>query len=604
LALRLTSLLLIALALPSAGRGQAFGRFGYTESLAVPGFSIGRDGFAAAFGLSDRFTFTKASQTWKPLATSATEQTVGLDEWAGNPSKVRANLLSPGFGLFFPTGIVLHLTSTSAPYLSWREGSVSSGVPTPNVTWAVLSFRDAQPPVIFGFPDGPASLEISGKPGAWVVKGPPTFRGWVRVGLPTGLQAQAANSAASLGRLAKAAAAEEDLWSQSPPILRSVDTESDEDGVVATWTFDRPGALVPRAASLAPLGGYPLKVLSATRKLPFSIEKGPLEATTEPVLKIRLPVRRMPYGRGLSVGADLSTPIGTVSPLDIPSVVELALETLTSTRDTQSRKSAEQAVTEYLSLTTYAKEPWTGQLLPYAADGAGIDLAGAQALLMQAVSSASRPSSEANSLLTSVEWRCDWDTWLPWVDDPTRRRRGAALAALAGAMCPEPERRLTAGMFQAGLSAEKGLQVWLRRRGEIPKEGQLLEPMLGLRQGLFRLQSANPEPDAAFAECLLSPVRIYGDVPVRLFRQDKDLIIEWPVLEPKPSILHFIAAYELQFEPQANLPRFKADQLLGSTDVAYTPETTGTCRVKLTCPPWAKPLPASAPTPHYSEPQR
>jgi len=572
--------------------------------MTVPGFKIDQNGFAPTYPISDRIEFGKPSGIWKAAQTSSTEQTVSLQEFTGNPSKVRASLLAPGFSLYFASGITFKLSATSAPYLTWTEGSASSGVPTPDVSWVVLSFRDAQPPLILGFPGGAASLQVTGKPGAWVVKSPATFRGWVRVGLPIGMQPDAANSAASLGKLAKAAKLEESSWTTMPPVVQATNIEPDEDGVVATWTFDHEGALIPRAATLAPLGNYPLKVLSPTRKYSYTVDKGPLEACSGNELKIRFPVRRMPYGRGLAIGKIADNPIGTVSALDAPSVVELALETLSSGRDTETRKAAEQAVTEYLSQAAYAKEPWTDQQLPYAPDGAGIDLASAHALLMQAISSASKPSSEANSLLTSVAWRCDWNSWLPWVEDPALRRRSASLAALAGAMCPEPERRLTAGMFQAGLSAEQGMRVWMARRGDSKASSGLIEPMLGVRQALFRLKTTNPEPETAFVEALLSPIRVYGDSPVRLYREDKNLIMEWPVLEAKPGIIHITAGYELGFEALSNLPRFQPDQTLGSTDLLYTAETAGVCRVKVTLPPWAKALPLMAPPPSYSEPLR
>lgn len=585
-------------------QAQAFGRFGYASSLTLPGFTLDREGFTAVHPAADRIRFGHPSDRWKPLLTSSTEQTVSLQEFAGNPSKVRVNLLAPGFSVYFPQGIVLRLTSTAAPYLTWREGSASSGVPTPDVKWAVLSFRDAQPPLIFGFQGNPASLQVTGKPGAWTVQSAPGFQGWVRVGLPVGQQADAANSAAALGRLAKAAEAEETLWTQPTPVTTSLTLAPDEDGVLATWKFDRRNAQVPLAVSMAALGGYPLKVLSPIRRVAFTLDQAPIDVCTERELSVRFPIRRVPNGRGLALNATLSEPLGTISPIDIPSVVELALETMTSTRDVQTRKVAEQTIAEYLGQATYVKEPWSDQTLPYAVDGNGIDLAAAQSLLMQAIAGTTNPSSQANSLLTSVAWRRDWATWMPWVEDPARRRRAAALAALAGAMCPEPERRLAAGMFQAGLSGERGLQIWQRRRGLISKEVPLLEPMAELREGLFRLQGNPGESDTAFVEALLSPVRVYGDAPARVFLRDKDLILEWPALEPKASIMNVTAAYEVSLEPLANLPRFEIEKTFGSNQMMYTPETTGTCQVKLTLPAWAKPLPKAAIVPKYSEPSR
>jgi hypothetical protein len=595
---------LVAAALaPSLSGAQAFGRFGYTQRLDLPGFLVDSEGFIAKQDAADRVRFARPAKVWKPTSTSEIEQTVALGGPAGNPAKVRANLLAPGFALYFEKGLSLKVSSTAAPYLTWREGSASAGLPTPNVRWAVLSFRDAQPPLVLGFPDGPSSLQISGKPGAWSIDGQADFHGWLRVGLPVGLQPTAANSAAALGHLALAAGAEEAIWSNSAPVLQRTEVQADEDAVTATWTFDRPGAQLPRAVTLAFLGGYPLRVLSPTRRLKFSLGDGPVEVCQTTELRLRLPARRVPTGRGLSLGAELGAPLGTASPFDLPSVVELALESLAATRDSQTQKAAEDTVGEFLSQGAYTKEPWSDQLLPYDPAGIGIDLAAAHAFLMQAVTSSTKATSEGNSLLTSVAWRRDWQTWLPWVPDVNIRRRAAAMSALTGVLCPEPERRLSAAMFQAGLSAERGFEVWRRRTGQIPKESPLIEPMSGLRQALFRL-NGNPDDDAAYAETLMSPVRVFGDVPIRLLERDKALILEWPALEPKPSVLRLVAGYEIQLEPVANLPRFRVDQVLGTSEVRYTPELAGTCEAKLTLPEWAKALPLSRPIPRYSEPSR
>lgn len=532
------------------------------------------------------------------------EATVLLDEVAGSPSKVRASLLQPGVSLYFPKGIRLRIGSIAAPYLTWKEGSSSSDVPTPNLPWIALSYRDSQPPLVIGFPGGATSLTVSGKPGAWEVRSPLDFSGWVRIGLPLGLRPIATNSAASLGHLALDTAKEEACWTSLPPTVTGLALDSDEDAVTATWTFSGPGAMLPRAATLAPLGGYPLQLQSSVRRVDYRLGEGPIDVASGNEIKIRLPVRRVPTGCAITVGGDFGAAIGTASPLDLPSVVELALDCLMAERDTQTRKAGEDTFTEFLSQATYSAEPFSQQQLPYDAKGKGIDLAAAHALLTQAITSTTTASSEANSLLTSVVWRRDWQSWLPAVDDPSIARRAAALSALAGALCPEPERRLAAGMFQAGLSAERGLNVWRRRHGEIGQEPPLLEPMFGLRQGLFRLQGFSREPDVSFAEGLLSPIRLFADVPLRLEERNKELILQWPALEAKPSVLSLATSYEIKLESRTNLPRFRADGVLGSTEVRYTPETAGTCEVRLTLPEWAKALPKWTLPPRYSETPR
>jgi hypothetical protein len=284
----------------------------------------------------------------------------------------------------------------------------------------------------------------------------------------------------------------------------------------------------------------------------------------------------------------------------VNSVVELALENLVASRDVLTRKAAEDTLAEFVSQATYTAEPFTQQQLPYNAAGVGADLAAANALLMQSVTSTQRATSEANSLLTSLGWRRDWATWRFWGAEGAVSRRAGALAALAAGLCPEPERRLEGAMFQAGLSAERGLMLWRRRNGLEPKDTPLLETMLGVRQGMFGLRG-KAEDGEAFWRSLVSPLRAYGDTPVSFGRTGENYTLEWPIVEAKPSVLTLASSYPLNLLPAENLPSLRITQALGFTELRYVPEAAGTCRVSLTLPKWAKAPPPAVPVPRYSE---
>ncbi len=449
----------------SAGYSQAFGRFGYTQQVEVPGFKVDKEGFAVSGVTADKIRFPQVATVWKPTLTSETQQVVQLSEGPGGPTKAMFSLLGVGFSLYFDEGMELDVHSEGAPYLSWEQGSVADGVATPQVKWLVLSFRSNQPPIVIGFPDGPVSLEVSGTTGAWSIKSQDTFKGWVRFALPEGDQGNAATTAGTLGKLAKEVAANAALWTSMPPKLLKTNIIEDLHSVTATWQFDLPGAVVPVAAMMANLGRYLLEVKTPTRRLPGWTSDGPTDVVDVNSLSIRFPIKRVPTGRSLTVGSQLASPLGGVSPLDIPSVADLAIECLLAERDSQTRKAAEDTFGHFVSEATYSLEPWTQQQLPFDSTGKGIDLAAAHALLMQAMTSTSKATSESNSLLTSVAWRQDWSTWRVWTQDPVVADRAGALAALAGAFCPEPERRLSAAMFQAGLSGSRGLNVWRLRHG-------------------------------------------------------------------------------------------------------------------------------------------
>lgn len=596
-----SAVLLVVLA--AAAHGQAFGRFGYAETTRFSGLVLAKDGLAADHPTADRLRFVSATTEWKPLETNEFEQTVrlGPDE-AGIPSKLRLSLLAPGPSYFFPKGFRLRLSSTAAPYLTWLDGSASNGVPTPSVRWIALSFRDNQPAVLMGFPTTPASLILSGKPGAWEIASD-VYSGWVRFGLPRGNTAEATNSAASLGRLAQASRTTAAILATAPPQFLGFTAKSESDGnaVVATWRFDRKGFMLPKVLSYARLGGYPVTVQSPNHRLAANLGLGDgyRDVSDSAELVVRFPVRRVPIGRALALG-EPGPPLGTISPQDVPSVAELALENLLASRDPQTRKAAEEAFAQFLTEAAYVKEPATEQLLTYDAAGVGLDLTAAHALLSQTLITTTRPSSESNALLTSIGWRRDWETWMPWVENEDVRRRTASLAAIAGALCPEDNRRVAAGMLQAGLAAERGLNIWRRRAAKINAEPPLLEPLLDLRAGLFRLTSPKATADP-FTETLLSPLRIFSDEAAKLSEKDGGFTLSWPVIEAKAGTLALASSAPIEPEAVANLPRFLFERVLGLTEIRYTPETAGTCEVRLTQPAWAPRPPDLKPTPRYVE---
>jgi hypothetical protein len=578
---------------------QAFGRFGYAQLPRVDGLSVEPTFVAVAANSADHLRFEHPASMWGPVATSDFEQTISFGKDQFSPAKIRITLSAPGVSMYCPNGLRFHLSTPSSPYLTWVEGSVSNGVPTPASDWLVLSFATKQPPLIFGFPSAPCSMRIDGRAGDWTLSFSP-LKGWVRVGPLLGIRGVSANTAFTLGQLSEQAAKQADLYTMLPPKLLGLSVESDLESVTATWRFDRPGAVLPTAAALADLGGYPIKIQSPFHRVEFDDPDGPLNVLSTRELRVRFPVKRVPTGRGVGIGAHEEEPLGTAAPNDIPSVVELALENLVASRSHLSQVTGQETFDEFFNQAEYATEPWTRQQLPYAATGRGIDLCAAHALLEQALSNASQTKSDQNSLLTSVDWRRDWLTWRLSVDDPLVARRAAALAALAGALCPEPERRLDAAMLEAGLAAERGLLIWRSHRDASLKVPALLEAEYGLRQALFSLTGPKDKDDM-FIQQVLSPIRVYGDVALSATQASGKLKLSWPVVESKPSHLSLASGFPVDLLRGGNFSRFKVGQTLGLTELHYIPEFSGDCWAFLTGPPWVKPLPPSLPVPPYSE---
>lgn len=588
--------------LTASAVGNPFGRFGYRALPEVPGFQIDESGFKAQNPSADRILFANPVRGARPLATSDWEQITGLQTGGLSPSKLRANLLMTGFELYFENGFAFRCGSLGSPYLTWREGSVRDGVPTPNVPWIGVSFATNQPPILLAFRGDPPAVSIRGSSGQWTLQSEGPYRGWVRVALPFGVEGRQTVTAAELGRLSRQIATEYGFLAGPPPRLVSRTIEGDATAVQATWTFDRPDVVVPSGAHLAALGGYAVRVLSPVRATNLWDDSGPLMATKERTLTLRFPARRIPTGRSIATGPRDAPPIATVSAIDIPSVTELALENLLASRDRQTRRTAETAVAEYLEQATYHEEPWTGQKLPFSEGGEGIDLAAAHALLMQALTSTTRATSEANALLTSLSWRRDWLTWRLWLKDDDRARRAAALAVLAGAVCPEPDRRLEAAMLQAGLAAQRGLGIWQARRGILPSEPTWLEVLEPLRRTLF-LGDAREELADPFARSLLSDVRIFGDVPVTAGGRNGVLELVWQPEGGRAQTLTFATGGPVQPEG-GNLAELRFRQALGFVEVRGLAPAEGPATLRLRFGPELRALPAAVPVPAYGEARR
>lgn len=566
--------------------------------------TLTNEGFRSEYGSADTFRFPQALRQWKCLSTSETSQTVATGEFAGNPSKLRQDLTSLGFAAYFPKGIRLSLRSTSGPILTWSEGSMeaNTGYATPDSSWVLVSFRDAQPPVLFSFQGVKAGLKITGQTGQWTIASDDAFQGWVRISPPLGNKPFATNSAAELGKLAAACAPVIQLVSDQAPAVVSTQATDEGPGVYVEWKYDRPGAVVPFPVFLSAMGGYSVQPVSKMRRLDVNTSAGPVFVTDEPRLALRLPIRRVPTGRAVLVGVASGESIGTASHLDYAAVSELALSNLISTQDRGSRELAQSTVGEFVTEATYSVEPNTGQRLPFDGNGGGLDLAAAHALLLQSSLSTTKPTSEPNSLLTSLLWRRDWATWTLSCPDEAIRRRAGALASLAAALAPEPERRADAAMLHAGLAAERGLQVWLARTQGGPSPRKLRETFYDLRADLMGPDDYRRK--AGFGRAILSELRSFGDVPVTLVDIQGRRFLRWQAPDARLQVITFASAYPLAVTAGKNVAEIDVSQGLGFTVIRCRPKEAGICEAELTIPSWAEPIPAWVAPPRFDEVER
>lgn len=580
---------------------QAFGRFGYSVVPVIPGFSLDKAGFRAKQPRADRLTFAAPAEQWKPIDVSSVSTTYALGGKNRAPSKLRVNLLAPGFELYFANGFSLDVSTLQGPYLTWADASIGPPNPTPEVPWVALSFSDAQPPILLSFEGKSCGVRITGKSGQWRIENATAFQGWVRVALPLGIVPMAATEVSQLGTLAQAVKSHDVFWNRPAPQIVSTSIKEDIDSLTATWTYDRPGVLVSTGLLLANLGGYSPTITSITRRIEAPTEEGPISYCIDSKLVVRFPIRRIPSGRSLTVGEAPSGEIGALSPFDISSVVRLALMNLIASGDDVAFSSADGILSDYLLGARYEEEPITGQKMPFEVNGKGLDAASAQALLTQALQLSRGVQAEPNSVLTSVLWLLDPASLRLWSTDALVARRSGALAAIACALSADPNVRLQGALLESGIAAERGLGIWkLDKRWE-KKPLVLIEPLQGLRDGLF-FADTDKTGDDPFTLSLLSEVRLMRGPGLSATQTGNTATIKWAHKRNPANPMVFASGFPIAFSKGKNIKSIETSPSFGLTVLSYEPESRGECQIGIQMPIWARPLPKTVTVPSYSEP--
>lgn len=548
-----------------AAPAQAFGRFGYTLFPEVPGLDISAEGFRARTPGADRFRFESANE-FKAQALSDRSVTYVGPERDLTPQKLRVNLNGPGFELYFPKGVRLRVGSLLGPLLTVADATYGPDTPTPKTKQVLVTFRDPQPPVLLVFFGEAPALQVTGRSGDWVIDTDQPYKGWMRACLPLGLRDIPTNSAAALGQLAQELRKHEQFWWNPAPNITGFELRAADDAVTAFWKFDAARALVPPPVLGARGGGYGAQVLTPLANVRADVGFGPPVYTTAPELAVRFPALRVPGGRAL-----VWRPTDPAVSGGLPPPVEAALANLFA--DSSVGAGGRRALESFLAEAAYTREPWTNQLHPFDAEGAGAEAAAQHALLMQSLRN-SGSSSDPNALFTSLVWRRDWLTWLVWAKDEDAGVRASAYAAVAGALSGESEMRLDAAMLQAGLA------TWERRA-----KPASLPPLAYLRRALF------VTPPNGVARALRSPVRVASAHAVALRQDDGKWVISWTHGPDTPRTLNLLSAYPLFVTARRNLQAVQVSRAFGVTSLRYSPKEDGLCEMTLGMPKWADPPP-------------
>lgn len=462
----------------SAQSHVAFGPFGFQPSRELPDFELFEEGFKARVPSADTLLFWEPTSAWKPQFVNAMEVQMNLTPRALNPSKFRLAQAGLGFEAYFPDGLALRCRSLTAPFLSWPGGSAGPNVPVPPSTWHLLSFDEAQPPILISFMGDKMSLKVSGRPGDWTIKSELDYHGWVRFLLPTGFEPVATSGVSSLGELCKRIEKLAGFWFRPAPKLLGLEAETVPGGVLARWRFDRPGALVPGVAHAARKGGYPLEVRSPLDVIQRAKPGGVRAFSKEKELEIFFPEAAILHGIPVRSG---TAPLSSEPSDSPPGYFRIGMETLLGPTNPHARAAVQTAYDVLAKEARPTVEPMTNSPLPYDDRGRGYGALGLRSFLKFSL-------AERDSDLDCGWQGVDMVRWEPaWVTDSQRERTSAYLS-LAG-LLGNARDRVYAGMLYAG-------QLARTNTGSL----QVLRPVL---RDLFR-----STPETAWGKVVASPIKV------------------------------------------------------------------------------------------------
>lgn len=576
--------------------GQAYGRFGFRDLPNPPGFTLEAKGFRVTDAGGDLCRFSSPLHDMRPTAVNDRKVVFQGPVEKDNPSVLRVNLAAPGFDGQFLSGFQLGFSTNNAPLLTWSEGTVDGGLPTPPGKWAVLSFEEKQPPLLIVF-DHPVSLMVTGKAGDWTLGTAKPYSGWVRFCLPLG-QKKIQSTAHDLGLVANEVVKHIDFWTGTPPELVDVDIRQEDDHIVAVWTFDRPNAVVPVGVLFARQGGYPLRSLSGVVETGADMFEGPVAYCPETKLAVTFPCRRVPLGRPLVVGVTKLDLPATVSSLDLDGVVDLALGALTADRPMTLVDMIKGSSEEYSHGLLASREPLTDSPQPIGSDGQGIDLLAAHGLAEQTLYWGEGSDSVRNTWLADVLKRRDWWTWTLCAVDGKQAGRAAAIASVASELCPEIDRRLTGAMLQAGLAAQRVLPEYQSKRGFPESKLGDAQPLDRLRSGLFSEGPPKLVTDPSL-NALFAGVRVLSSTQVHVTQEKDGYLLWWEPAKRGEGDLVLVCGWPVEVEPRENLAKVVPEPAVGTMALKFTPVKDGPVTVFVRFPKYARPLPTAAPAFSY-----
>lgn len=467
---------------------------------------MGVDGFRAASPGADTFRFTERAIGLRAVERNDKRHVFGF---SGEVSRIVVAARSPGFEATWRTRFSLTLTGVAGPVLTVPGASFGPGAPTAPAKWVLVTPGPGQPALMVVPLGGPTSFIVDGRPGDWTLRTEPPAPGAFRFCLADGHRRIEGQTPASLGQLAARVAPTADFWASPTPVLKSARLEQTPDGLKAVWTFDRPGAVVPRPLLLAREGGYPVKVLTDVVQSAADLPEGPIAFCREARLGVLFPLDPVPPGRALFRGAvDWPEP-----PADgAPAATWASVVSLFANRPVEPI-SASLARLRILERAESLEAVPADQLAAYA--------------VLDASSRREDPAAPRGAVWQALTARRDGWTWSFADQDARASARSIGFAAVAAPVAGSLEDRLDGCMAQAALAFQAAWPTYLRRRGwAVPAQARF-EPHWALRRRAYGLtQAGTTEP---WSDALYGPWRWSGPERAWATATDDGFRIAWRV---------------------------------------------------------------------------
>ncbi len=380
-------------------------------------------------------------------------------------------------------------------------------------------------------------MRVSGSSGQWQVRLSPGYEGWIRVFLPFGQRVPETSETLieRLGRQASVIKGLTPLATQQNPRAVNQRVFQGLGAMRLSWTFDRPGAVVPSAAILAGLTTG-AQVTTPYRLISDSFSEGPLGLATGTEMSVLLPHGLLPLGRALTEGAwEQGIPsdearINAASPLS-------------------QRDSMPEAVLDLYSKLSRGRAAFgeSDSYLPKTQ----ADLAGfAEAAEKHAwwINEGILPDS-SNLALSALLWKSDPLTW-NLASAPGIQAKTATAALLS----QSTDRRIEGLMLGYGLLARSSLIEAQKRNGF-----SITAPAEAIPKDLMVLLGRSA-PGSDWTRLLTAPFWLTEGPPAWLRKGERSWVLLFMADGTEPVDFMFRSRTPAQFEPATNCSGFISAQ--------------------------------------------